>query len=171
MIDKLTILYQYLYRETFRVPKYRFRPSLANLKLMEGFVSKLDHSVGEGWLYDYVCYQFQRVKDFESKFYGARVMPSWIFGPKALKRYKEASFEEKSYAEKFKIALGLKNPLLKIGKVDLRSLFENERGRFYGTYRGLVHCLMLELFDEKSGFCDKCIHRPVCDEKIDDRKV
>lgn len=171
MIDKLNILYQYLYRETFKVPKYRFRPNDASIKLMETFVSKLDYSVGDGWLYDYVCYQFQRVKDFESKFYGARTMPAWIFGQKALKRYREASYEEKSYTEKFKADLGLRNPLYKTGKIDLRNLFENERSRFYGTYKGLVHCLSLELFDVKSEFCNRCMHKSVCDEETDDRKV
>jgi hypothetical protein len=164
MKDKVIQLYEHFFQITSNNPNFEFRPKIRDKKMIETFVSKLNVSQGPDWLFNYFCYQFQRYADKKTRFGKGIVMLGWVIGDKALKRYSEASDEEKYYGEKFRLDHNISNPLTIRTPVDTRSYRQREKKRFYNQVRGLIHCKENDLkYDQKDKLCMFCKNKKECE--------
>lgn len=164
MISKVNQLYEYFFQISSNNPSFEFRPKLREKKMVESFVKKLNVSQGSDWLFNYFCYQFQRYADKKTRFGKGIVMLGWVIGDKALKRYREASDEEKYWGEKFRLDNNTSNPLINRTPVDTRSYKQREKKRFYNQLRGLIHCKENDLkYDQKDKVCVFCKNKKECE--------
>lgn len=164
MIQQTKQLYQYLYEVCSGTQIDNFRFSKRDEKMIENFVAKLTYSVGEDWLWNYFCYQFSRYVDLKTRMGKGKVMLNWTIGDKALRKYREATDEEKYWGEEFKNRYNVKNPLLKPLSISINKDYkERERNRFKDEFRRLIHCKENELFDKRSKTCFMCKNKKECD--------
>lgn len=163
MENKVKTIYQYLYEKAVGKQFSNFRYSERDQTMIDKFVSKLNYSIGDDWLWNYFCYQFQRYVDLKTRL-GKGIVPlSWVIGEKALKRYREATEEELFYINEFKIRYNVKSPLFEPETVKFSDNYRNnERKRFTDLNRRLIHCRENELFDSKNKVCFSCKNKEYC---------
>lgn len=163
MKDKVIILYEYFYRQVSGNLKYKFKPKDQDHRMIDKYLTNLTDSHGNEYLYEYFCYQFSRYADLETRFGKGKVMLSWIIGEAALKKWREASPEERYWGDQLKLTYHLTNPFpTKIEPLNISQNKERERRRFYSTDRGLIHCTENNLWDAKSKYCIFCKYKNYC---------
>lgn len=163
MEEKLKQIYQYLY-ETCSGGRFdNFKYSQKDQTLIDKFIKRLNYSIGENWLWDYFCYQFNRYIDLKTRLGTGRIPLSWVVGDKAWNKWQEASEEELFYVNDFKTRFNLKNPVFeRVFLLRDNSYKERERNRFKNDERRLVHCKENSLFDRLSKTCFKCKNKVYC---------
>jgi hypothetical protein len=163
LIEKTKQVYELLYEACSGIHTNYVRYNSMEDKMIENFVQKLNYSVGDDWLWNYFCFQFSRYTDQKTRMKG-RIMVSWVVGPAAFKKYKEAPDEQKYWGKEFQQRLEVKNPLLEpISLPEAKEYKERERNRFKEELRRLLHCKENELFDKKSKTCYLCKNKKECE--------
>lgn len=163
MIEKVKILYEYLYGVTSGNRNFEFKPREREQKMIENFVKQLTPSHGDDWLYNYMTFQFSRYAEQHTRFGKGKVMLGWVTGQKAFKKYKEAPDEEKYWGEVFRTRFSLQNPLLETLSIQIsRSYKDRERIRFQDSERQFIHCNENNLFDNRSKECMFCKNKELC---------
>ena len=163
--EQIKTIYQYLYEVSSGNRFDNFKYSQRDQTLIDKFVKRLNYSIGEDWLWEYFCYQFNRYVDLKTRLGQGKVPLSWVIGDKAWMKYKEASEEELYYVNEFKIRFEVKNPVLdKELLVRGNSYKEHERNRFKNVERQFIHCKENSLFDKLSRTCFNCKNKKYCNE-------
>lgn len=167
MIEKVKQVYEYLYSASSGNRNFTFKPKERDLKMIENFVKTLNPSHGDDWLFNFMCFQFSRYYDLNTRFGKGRIMLGWVIGEKALKKYSNAPNEEKYWGEEFKVKLELKNPLNKpVSCKPNKSYLDRERKRFEVPERQLIHCQEMNLFDSKNKVCMFCKNKELCKKLV-----
>jgi len=164
MKEKVITLYEYLYGISSGNQNFEYHPTERETKIIDNFIEKLTPSHGEEWLFDFLCYQFSRYIDQNTRYGKGKIMIGWVLGDKAIQKFKEASEEERYYGEQFKVNFNVQNPIKQpIETVEISKDYKNrERSRFYGTERGLIHCNENSLYEELNKFCMTCKFKGYC---------
>lgn len=162
--EKVAFLYQYFYRIVSNNRSFRYSPKQRESKMIDNFLSMLTPSHGDDWMFEYFAYQFQRYDSMETSMGKGKVMLGWVIGKKALDHFRNASEEQRFWGEKFVSENRIKNPFRYPLKVNLSDNNDRERLRFYGTDRGILHCMELELYDKKNKNCFLCRNKKDCEE-------
>ena len=165
MKEKTMRLYEYLYRITSSNKYFKFNPKGRDAVILNNFIEKLTESHGEDWLFNYLVYQFSRYYDLDTFVGKGKVMAGWVFGEKALKKFREASSEELFYSDKFKEEMKIKNILFESESisVEVDEYKHKERMRFHSTDAGLIHCkTMGDLYNPKHKDCMFCKFKEWC---------
>jgi hypothetical protein len=162
MKEKVKVVYEYLFKKISGGKSSKFRYSEREEVMIDNFCSRLTMSHGDDWIWNYMCYQFCRYDELDTKVGKGKVMLGWVVGKKAFDKYLNASEEEKFYGEEIKRKYDLRNPIKILGTLDTLEYKERERKRFYGTERGLVHCVENELYSKISRLCMFCKFNKYC---------
>ena len=162
MQNKVIQLYEHFFQVSTNNQNFEFRPKERERKMIDTFVSKLTPSHGEDWLFGYFCYQFSRYIDLKTRFGKGVVMLGWIIGDKALKKYRDASDEEKYWGDQFKTRFNIHNPLIEKQPIEYKEYKDKERRRFYNSVRGLLHCKENDLYNDKNRHCIFCKNLKDC---------
>lgn len=169
MIEKIKLLYEHLYQISTGNPNFEFKPKERESKIIENFAARLTPSHGEDWLFTYFCFQFGKYANLKTRFGKGQVRVGWVLGPKAYDKYQSASDEEKYWGSNFRDRFNIRNPLLEGVsseiKREVKDYKDRERNRFKSQIeRQFLHCMELELFDEKNVICKFCKNKKECYE-------
>jgi hypothetical protein len=139
-----------------------FRKTPRNLKSITKTLESLSE-LSSGKVRDFVVYGFFCLGETRNL---DKFSLSWIFGPKILNRYANASTQELFYLHDFKRKYNIQNTEeapYKMGE----EYKDSQRSMFYGTERGYLYCLSFggHLFDIKNSLCKKCIYKSYCNER------
>ena len=165
MIDTLKQQYYYFFRKVF---KRRYQFIERDEKVLKNFSSLIydmyNDGAGEEWLFEYLTFQFNKYSSADTKM---TVQLNWIFGKKALKMWRERNIEHHKYfdnqfLEKYNIK---KKDLIKQPAIQLsKEYLSKERNRFSNINRKFLHCVELDLYDEKSPDCMFCANKKKCEK-------
>lgn len=153
----------------------KFNESVTNNKALDTFIGALEKRNNglEGLdiysIYQYVLFQFHRISASNelgggySKFGGAVIMVSWVFGAKAFEKWKSKSdswlfVATKYYKRKhnvvFEELISFKDEQQ---EGDIIEAYELDKERFFNKIEGFALCLDLGYsFDKRSSWCGKC---------------
>ncbi len=160
------------YREVYRSLNGAFpNVSKRQASSIEKFVDfvkgelSLSDSFKDWWFY-YICFQFEYYYKKETRFGEKVIMPNWIFGEKAFRRWEGRNDEYwKYWTDEFIKEFSIQRPKIErlgVSKESIEFFKENERKRWFNTEQGLVHCRELDLYDPDSNSCKLCMFREVC---------
>lgn len=164
MIQQVKEIYQYLYEICSGHRFDNFRYSKNDQTIIDRFVAKLNYSIGEDWLWEYFCYQFNRYVDLNTRIGKGKIPVSWVMGQKAIEKYKNVSEEELFYVNEFKIRFDIKNPISKKELIIRDNNYKDmERKRFKNAERQFIHCKENDLFDKLNKICFNCKNKKYCE--------
>lgn len=162
MIENLKIYYKYFNKKVFN---NRIEFTEKNLKTISNFsillLKEYGESIGEDWLFEYLTFQFNKFHSAETKM---KLQLNWIYGKKALEKYKirndESSFFNQRFRQDFNIR---RRDLFRTSNEPLSSVYKHrERNRYIQSTEKLLHCIELRLYDEKTADCKFCKNRKYC---------
>jgi hypothetical protein len=167
-IEILKQQYGYFYKKVLKN-----KPSFTdkNEKELSSFVKLLENkygeSIGEEWLFEYLCFQFNKFSSAETNM---KIQTNWIYGKKALKNYQDRHEEADYFAKEFRHDYNIKRGhVFSDSEISISKHYkDSEKVRFKDKYRKLLHCAELDLYDDKSAICMFCEVRDKCYAK---RKV
>lgn len=162
--------------ESITKKKHNYRCNDADVKAFQVFCDSFDTNViGMSFIKKYLEYQFQSwFNTGMEKDYSRTVRFSWMFGQKAIKRWRVFSPEtnakivtshiKKLGIYKAKVVRETKIPEL-ILKV--RSVEENFKREYHNTKRGFAWCVAnTTLYNHKSSLCVRCVFKNDCKEVL-----
>lgn len=149
---------------------YSFKPR--NYNHLRSFISALEKhynkSAGNNFIVEFVVFQFAYYTDQTTK---VKIQTNWVFGKKAIERWKNKDIENylyflDVYLQKFGTSLiELKKTVTKKKETVYDYKHEDiERKRFYGTPKGLLHCLTFTTGFRKCIICIECNNRQECEK-------
>jgi len=164
MYEKVIILHEYFTQVVFNNMNFEYKPKISSQSAIKNFVKRLSSSHGDDWLFNYFNFHFSRYYKMKTRFEKQFIPINWIAGIKSFNHYKNATNEEKHYAEIFKCDFEISNPLIKKNKIIIlnSTILNVERKRFYNTDRGLLHCKELKLYRELNINCMMCKNKNYC---------
>ena len=143
--DKFNEVYLLIYGQEYKFGNKNIE------KVLKSFSKNLDESYGEGWLIDFIVFQFAYYDGMKTRF--DRIYLNWIFGEKAFKRWQERTEQQIYFSNIFKAKIGVKEVVVPISIKEYKDL---ERNRFNDMSRQFIHCDDLILFEEKNDTCIIC---------------
>ena len=154
--DTFNLIYLHVYGV-----EYNFRNKNVE-KEIDSFLGKMPDGAGEEWMYEYIVFQFAHYNGMKTRF--NRVYLNWIFGDKALQRWRERTEDQSYHANQYKLSLGVKkdSPRLSISEYN-----NAERMRFTDMSRQLLHCHENSLFSVGNDICKVCPMYKTCILKKD----
>lgn len=159
MKENLKTYYQYFYKKVF---KKRIGLTEKNLKTIESFNKLLQkeygESIGEDWLFEYLTYQFNKFHSAETKM---NLQMNWVYGKKALENFKNRHDESSYFNQKFRHEFNIKKIFDKEEQALSKEYKHRERVK-YRDERQILHCFILDLFDENSADCKFCKNKGYC---------
>ena len=161
-------------RTAYKVAVKRIRVANVNISdrdelLLEKFTNTLvslygREAVGENYLYLYLSYQINYWVEKDTHRHSIPV--SWIFGEKAVERFKKRSQGDSYHSRVLmsKLGLGLKVLFPKDTVIIENTKWEDRVKRVnYKTEKGYTNCIIdTTLFDKKSELCLGCGFRDRC---------
>lgn len=132
---------------------YNLETNKTYLKFLDKFVSMYP-VYSEDLIWDYLAFQFEYYENQENRVIQV-VQPAWIFGDKALDRWRNRRDSWKYFTNKFIKKWGLKTPTI-IEKRNITIYLDNLRQLYYNTDQGFLLCLKESLFSEVNETCIKC---------------
>jgi len=150
MIDQLKDIFNEVYLLMYGY-EYQFKNKSVE-KSLQNFIKKIPSRAGEDWLYSFIIFQFSYYDGQKTRF--DRIYTNWIFGEKALERWRDRTEAQIYYADQYKVKLGVRRER---EKLSAKEYMNRERLRFDDNARQFIHCNELSLFDKKSVFCNNCI--------------
>lgn len=159
-------LYKDIYRKVNgKLPKI----SDTQIKSIEKFYIQVgkELNVSENWWFEYLCYQFEYFCEKDTRFGKGKILPNWIFGKEAYKRWENRDDRFWMYwVDMFVTKYEINRPknFTRVSYSDIVSFKERERRRFFNTEKGLAHCLENYLYDAKGETCRICKFKKNCDE-------
>lgn len=159
MQEQAIKLFNYFHKAVFN-QSANFSGTERQLKSLNNFL-KLVSDYSERDLYEYVCFQFFRVHEQDTQM--GKVQFNWVFGKKALKYFHDRSDAQVYYMRLFRQKYNIKNIFEKPVVLDTRSYNDYERGRFYNTEKGFLHCQSMRLYNESNDYCVNCKFKNICD--------
>ena len=175
MHSKISEYYQYFYRKVSGRSAFIFRPTKAEEVMIDKFVKVIGENAGENYLFRYMCFQFHRWHNLETRF-GKGIIPiAWVIGSKAYDYHdlaKDTNWKLHSTIlfEKFDVQksdlisnIGMTNII-----VDVSPSEESDRKLYLNTKRGLIFCLdYTSQWHPKSEVCRACSNRNECVELME----
>lgn len=162
-LEKSKLIYEYLYGVCSGVVYGNFWFMPNEEKMFDNFVKKLNYSIGDDWLWNFFCFQFNHYVDMKTFNGRGKVMVGWVIGDKALQRFRNATEQEMYFTEVFRNRFKVKNPLKVVETLTPdKEYLERERNRFKDSVRQLIHCKEHNLYDSKSKTCFMCINKNDC---------
>ena len=162
--SKVKIIYQYLYEKCSGHRFDNFKYLKNDQTIIDRFIKRLNYSIGDDWIWEYFCYQFNRYVDLNTRIGKGKIPVSWVMGSKAIEKYKNVTEEELFYVNDFKVRFNLKNPVLETVKLSYNGNYkDNERKRFKNVERQFIHCKENNLFDELNKICFSCKNKKYCE--------
>jgi len=120
-------------------------------------------SFGVQTMYDFLIFQLNyweyadKMKRFDGK-----IPLEWLIGQTAYRRWTLKSEHWKYYNDKYCEKHGLKTQWIVEEVVNIFELEEKERGRYFYTEKGLLHCLDHASYNKDSIYCVKCKYQEIC---------
>lgn len=166
MIAILKQQYYYFFRKVF---KKRISFSEKDEKIIQSFESLLKKQykggIGEEWIFNYLTFQFNKYSTAKTKM---SLQINWVYGSKGLQNWKERNIEHHKYFDtQFKEKHNIKRKdLIKEEQILISKEYKKrERNRFKDQNRKLLHCIELELYEEKNSDCIFCKFKTICYER------
>jgi hypothetical protein len=139
---------------------YGFEYHFTNKKVerdLDIFISKLDPSLDEDFLWNYTIFQFSYYNEMKTRF--NRIYLNWIYGDKAIKRWVNKTEAQVYYADQFALKFNISKEIEPVIIKDWSSL---ERKRFSEDInRQLLHCIDNGLYT-KDDLCISCDNFITC---------
>jgi hypothetical protein len=170
MIEKesLYTLYEYFYQKFYKEENYQLVRTPTVVKLVDGFYSTLQkeksfHSLGVNFLSNYLSFQENYWKGLTIKSFNGKITFSFIFGPKALQRYKsrDSNFD-------YQLGLGSFSPtnisqLLRVAKKQDLPYDNPIKIINHNTPKGFSNCIeQTTLYDHRDTACSNCKFNKEC---------
>lgn len=155
MLDLVKEVFNNVYFQIYGM-EYLFKNERVE-KLLNDFLDKVNTNIGEGWLLEFVVFQFSYYDGMKTRF--DRIYLNWIFGEKAIDRWNNRTEQQVYFADEFKKKLGIKK---EFESINIRDYIESEKLRFEDIYQRLIHCDELSLFIDDSDICKCCLFYQKC---------
>lgn len=128
-------------------------------KTLDNFIKKLPNNLDEDFLWNFTLFQFSYYDGMETRF--DRIYVNWIYGYKALARWKVRTIQQSYYADEFRKKFGI---VREQAPMEISSWKSLERGRFTDLNLRLYHCGVESLWDENCKECKECDNFNICKE-------
>lgn len=139
-----------------------------NIKLYKFFIENISDfvdlkSIGFDWIWDYIVYQFE--------YWSSKKTPigtfnqSWVFGKKAIDRWKNKNNSWQFFNQKFLNSYGIEKPIHYFSAA-LKEKWEEVRAINFGTPQGFINCQLDSIFDNESKYCKVCVYAEICEREV-----
>ena len=162
MINNLQSYYQHFYKKVLKKRKEFSERELQIINNFNNLIQKeYGESVGEDWLFEYLTFQFNKFYDADTKM---SIQLNWIYGKKALENYKNRHDESNYFNQKFRQDFNINRRSVqnKNRETLSKDYKHRERNKFSRISDKILHCVELDLFDEKSADCMFCKNKDYC---------
>jgi hypothetical protein len=155
--------YQELYRKTSKNTVFVFKPEQKQRTAIENFLKLVPSTADEEWIREFLIFQFSRYADQDTRLGKGRIQLNWVIGKKALEKWNSRTSGQLYHTNKFRASHKIQISKKKVEKIPANNFYlNNERRRFYGKERGLIHCAELELFEKENEVCKACKNYKIC---------
>lgn len=165
--------------ETIIKRKVNYKCNDSDVGSFETFCKEFDTTIiGMDFIKTYLEYQFQSwFNTGTDKDYSRTIRFSWMFGMKAIKRYRVFTPEQnvkivRNHIKKLGIYKTKVNRETKIPELinKIRAVEENFKSSYHNTQRGFAWCLAnTTLYHHKSSFCVRCKMKNECKDELEKR--
>jgi hypothetical protein len=172
-MEELLVEVYELFTSKIKKEKFKWEVSDVEQKHINSFIKKMKpkygRSIGKTFLMNLAAFQYEYYSKLDHRFKKSRIPFAWIFGKKAIERWKSRHDEDLFFAHKYADSIGISISsfnVLKVQEVEVERVKfheEVEKRRFFNTYEGFNNCMeVTTLYNRKSPVCIRCSFKGEC---------
>lgn len=171
--------YEEIYSKLNMNMSFVFRPKDNQLKQIDNFIAFIEKEIGkssidEGFLFDYLVFQFEKRKDQKTRFGVGKIPINHVIGQKSWEKWIRKPSNWKYWSDVFINEYHIEKPTVKESKLstlNINNQEENVKEYYLKNNKENVLffcCEFTTLFHPQSTYCDKCGCSRECKSMLQD---
>ena len=164
MRNEFKTYFSYLRQEVSGYKFYEFVEKKSHTPKIDKFLDYIE-TIGKDKLWDFLCFQFFRYHDMDTRFGKGVVQLGWIIGQKARDEWEKKTHQRWFRCVEWKMDNQISNPLSDNRYTPSSKYLDGLRKRYFNKEKGFLLCIDAELYDENNSICKACNFNEFCKDQ------